>query len=105
MIKALLNSKTKTVAQGAIIIAVSQLISRFLGLLRDGLFARAFSTTDQAGIYFAAFKIPDFVFNFLVAGGLSVIFLPVFAQYWHKEGKEKAWEMANHVINANYEMN
>ncbi len=104
MIKALLNSKTKTVAQGAIIIAVSQLISRFLGLLRDGLFARAFSTTDQAGIYFAAFKIPDFVFNFLVAGGLSVIFLPVFAQYWHKEGKEKAWEMANYVINAIFVM-
>lgn len=87
-------------AQGAIIIAVSQLLSRVLGLLRDGLFARAFSTTSEAGIYFAAFKIPDFVYNFLVAGGLSVIFLPVFAQYWQKEGEEKAWEMANYVINA-----
>lgn len=100
MIKKFLVKNSKTVTHGAILIATSQLLSRVLGLLRDGLFARAFSTTSEAGIYFAAFKIPDFIYNFLVAGGLSIVFLPLFAQYWHKEGKEKAWEMANYVINA-----
>ncbi len=78
--------------------AISSLASRLLGLARDGLFAGTFGTSDQAGIYFAAFKIPDFLFNFLIAGGLSVVFLPVFAEYMRKSEKE-GWEMANSILN------
>jgi putative peptidoglycan lipid II flippase len=99
MIKRFLDKTTKSVAHGAMLIAFSSLASRLLGLFRDGLFAGTFGTSQSAGIYFAAFKIPDFIFNFLIAGGLSVVFLPIFAEYIQKS-KEEAFEMANAVLNS-----
>ncbi len=99
MIREFLDKTTKSVTHGAILIAFSSFASKILGLIRDGLFAGNFGTSPQASIYFAAFKLPDFIFNFLVAGGLSVVFLPVFSEYMQKS-EEEAWRMANAILNA-----
>ncbi|HNY97731.1 MAG TPA: murein biosynthesis integral membrane protein MurJ [Candidatus Pacearchaeota archaeon] len=99
MIREFLDKTTKSVTHGAILIAFSSFASKILGLIRDGLFAGNFGTSPQASIYFAAFKLPDFIFNFLVAGGLSVVFLPVFSEYMQKS-EEEAWKMANAILNA-----
>ncbi|HOU46117.1 MAG TPA: murein biosynthesis integral membrane protein MurJ [Candidatus Pacearchaeota archaeon] len=98
MIKKIINAKTQSVATSAIIISIAALASKFLGLIRDGLVSGYFGTSSLADVYFTAFKIPDFIFNFLIAGGLSIVFLPVFSEYMHKE-KEEAWKMVNNVLN------
>ena len=40
----------------------SSFISRFLGLIRDRLFAEQFGAGQQLDAYYAAFRIPDFIF-------------------------------------------
>lgn len=97
MIKKLLNTKTNAM-QGAMLIAFSSFASRVLGLIRDGLFSGMFGRSAEADVYFAAFKIPDMIFNFLIAGGLSIVFLPVLSEYMEKS-EEDGWEMANNTIN------
>lgn len=93
-----------TVAGGAIIIASASVISRILGLLRDRLFASTFGAGDILDSYYAAFRLPDLIFNVLVLGALSAAFIPVFLEYWYKDKesgftRQEAWQIANSVLN------
>lgn len=98
MIKRFFNSQTKTVTFAAGLLSFSALISRFLGLIRDGLLAGHFGATIETDIYFTAFRVPDFVYNFLIVGGLTIVFLPLFSEYYSKD-KEKSWEMTSILLN------
>ncbi len=93
-----------TILGGAIVIGFTGIISRFLGLLRDRLLASEFGGSGALDPYFAAFKLPDFIFNVLVLGALSSSFIPVFVQYLKKEEggltrDSEAWRIANSVLN------
>jgi len=90
-----------TVAGGAIIIAAASIISRLLGLVRDRLLATNFGAGDVLDSYYAAFKIPDLIFNVLVLGALSAAFVPVFIQYLQKKenNNQEAWHIANSLLN------
>ncbi|MFA6098566.1 MAG: murein biosynthesis integral membrane protein MurJ [Patescibacteria group bacterium] len=95
---------TTTLTGGAIIIAASSVGSRFLGLIRDRLLAAKFGAGNELDIYYAAFRIPDLVFNVLVLGALSAAFIPIFIQYIQKakenpEAKNEVWYLVNSLLN------
>ncbi|MCD6500938.1 murein biosynthesis integral membrane protein MurJ [bacterium] len=96
MIARFLNSKAKTVTFAAILLAISALISRVLGVFRDNLLANLFSK-QQTDIYFAAFRIPDFVYGILITGGVVAAFLPIFSEYF-KKNKIEAQTLTNNVL-------
>ncbi|MFC1663691.1 murein biosynthesis integral membrane protein MurJ [Patescibacteria group bacterium] len=98
MIKRFLNSQAKTITFAAVLLSVSGLVSRFLGLIRDRLLAGEFGAGETLDVYFAAFRIPDFVYGILILGGIVAAFLPVFSEYFQKD-KEKAFELTNNVLN------
>jgi len=93
------NSQTKTLTKGALIIGVSYFFSAVLGLIRDRLLVGHFGAGLELDVYFAAFRIPDFVYNILILGGLIVAFLPLFAEYFSKN-KNEVWQMTNYILNA-----
>jgi len=92
------NSQTKGVGAAAGILAISTLISRLLGLIRDRVLAGRFGAGEELDIYFAAFRIPDFVFGILIMAGISAVFLPVFSEHF-KKGAEEGWKFASNVLN------
>lgn len=98
MLNHIFNSQTKTVTFAAILLAGSALISRLLGLVRDRILAGRFGAGEDLDIYFAAFRIPDFVYGILIMGGLSAVFLPVFAEYF-KKSEEDAWHLVSIILN------
>lgn len=98
MIKRILNFESKTINAAAFLLFLSALGSRVLGLLRDGLLAGYFGGGRELDIYFAAFRIPDFLYNIFIGGGIALVFLPLFAQYY-SQSREKAWEIANLILN------
>ncbi len=57
-------------------------------------------STDELGVYFAAFRTPNFLFELLVMGALTTSFIPVFTRYLTGEKEEEAWRMASTIINA-----
>jgi len=99
MFKRLLNGQSKTITSAAIIIGAASLASRFLGIIRDRTLAGEFGAGDVLDTYYAAFRIPDLVFNLLVLGALSAGFIPIFTQYLKTADKEKAWRLANQILN------
>lgn len=84
--------------RATVIIAVLTLLSRMTGFLRDLLLAKNLGLSSQTDIYFAAFRVPDFIYNLLILGTLSAAFIPIFTKYYLKD-KREAWEIANSVFN------
>lgn len=84
--------------RATIIIAGLTLLSRITGFLRDLLLAKNLGLTAETDIYFAAFRVPDFIYNLLILGTLSAAFIPIFTKYY-LSNKEQAWKIANSVFN------
>ncbi len=94
----LINSQSKGIAVPALILAVSSIASRLLGILRDWLLANRFGAGEQLDVYYAAFRVPDFIYNILIFGGITVAFLPLFSDYYASD-KKSAWRFANNTLN------
>ena len=48
--------------KAALILAISSIVSAAFGILRDRLLAGSFGAGESLDIYYAAFKIPDFIY-------------------------------------------
>jgi putative peptidoglycan lipid II flippase len=95
-----LNSRpSESVISAAFIITVAGVISNVLGLLRDRLLASSFGAGDTLDVYYAAFRIPDLIYNLLILGALSAAFIPVFTGLISKEKNEEAWQLTNGITN------
>ena len=88
----------ETIAGAALIVSVAGILSRVLGLVRDRILASQFGAGDALDTYYAAFRIPDLIYNFLIVGALSAAFIPVFTGLITKKNKEKAYELASGLI-------
>lgn len=110
MLKKLFSGKIDSITIAAALVASSSLISRLLGIFRDRILAGEFGAGDTLDVYYAAFRIPDLIFNLLVLGALSAGFLPIFTGLLknhfekvkdfitHKENEE-AWNLASNILN------
>ncbi|MEI6596644.1 MAG: lipid II flippase MurJ, partial [bacterium] len=109
MMKRLFNGEINSITVAALLVGGSSLISRLLGIFRDRILAGQFGAGDTLDIYYAAFRIPDLIFNLLVLGALSAGFIPIFTGLI-KEPVEKlrslfsadhkeAWQLASSILN------
>ncbi|MBI4779305.1 murein biosynthesis integral membrane protein MurJ [Candidatus Falkowbacteria bacterium] len=109
MIKKLSNGQINSITAAALLIGGSSLISRFLGIFRDRILAGQFGAGDTLDIYYAAFRIPDLIFNLLVLGALSAGFIPIFTSLIKSplekiksllgDDYKEAWRLAGNILN------
>ncbi len=99
--KALLIRRQNNILSAAMVLMVMIFSSGILGLLRDRLLAGYFFAQGEQwklDIYFAAFRLPDMLFQILVLSALSAAFIPVFSEYLTKDKKEANY-FASLVLN------
>ena len=89
-----------SVGRASLFMIATLIASRILGWLRLSIIGAKFGQTPELDAYFAAFRIPDTLFNLLVAGALASAFIPVFTSYLAKEREDEAWRVASSVMNA-----
>lgn len=106
MIKKLFTGQINSITIAAFLIAMSSLVSRLLGVFRDRILAGQFGASETLDMYYAAFRIPDFLYNLIVLGALSAGFVPILTQiikdYKCKDpsGTNKdAWGLSNNILN------
>lgn len=83
---------------------VTALIGQVLGFVRTKLINANFDNPDtplneRAGIYFAAFNIPDFFFYTIAAGALGVAVMPFLSDHLQRGDKRGMWDLANSILN------
>lgn len=96
--KILNESPVQSVAAAAFIISLAGLASRLLGLLRDRILAGQFGAGDTLDAYYAAFRVPDLIYNLMIVGALSAAFIPVFTELVAKEKEDEAWKLSSGIL-------
>ncbi len=76
----------------------TMMLSKVLGLVRDRLLAHVF-LPEKIDIFWAAFRLPDSIFQIVILGALSIAFIPVFTDHLENNGKDDAFKMARAVLN------
>ncbi len=106
MFKKIFKQKANSITIAAILVATSSLFSRILGIFRDRILASEFGAGEQLDIYYAAFRVPDLLFNLVVLGALSAGFIPIFSSLIKNfsdpkqtSENEEAWHLASNVLN------
>jgi len=94
----LLTRQQKNIFSAAVVIMLMIAASRILGLVRNRVLAHFF-TADTLSVYFAAFRLPETVFEILIFGTLASAFIPTFTSYLSKNQEKEAWYVANSAIN------
>ena len=92
-------SNARVLAQASLILTAAALASRVLGWVRLLVIGSQFGASRELDAYFAAFRIPDAIFQLVVAGALSAALIPVFQGYRAREQEAEAWRLASSVIN------
>lgn len=98
--KKILFSQQSSVLSAASIIMLMVVASRVLGLIRQRTLAHFFAPSELS-LFFAAFRLPDLIFEVLVFGTFASAFIPVFAKAL-KKGERDAWEIAAAVTNIGF---
>ena len=73
------------------------MISRFLGLARDIIFAHVFGANAATDAFFVAFKIPNFLRRLFAEGAFAQSFVPVFSEYKETRSREALVDLLDHV--------
>jgi putative peptidoglycan lipid II flippase len=84
--------------RSALLVGTGILISRIVGVVRQRVFAHYLGTSDAAGAFSAAFRIPNFLQNVFGEGALSASFIPVYAKLLAGGDEKEAARVANAVL-------
>ncbi|HUW24506.1 MAG TPA: murein biosynthesis integral membrane protein MurJ [Patescibacteria group bacterium] len=96
----LLTRRQSSILSAAFVIAATYGVSMVLGILRERLLvARFYACCRQhLDVYYAAFRLPDMIFQLVVIGALAAAFIPVFSEKLSRD-EEGAYRLASSLIN------
>jgi len=97
-LKNLLHVETNGLTAAAVIIGASSFASSIVGVLRDRTLASTFGAGNALDAYYAAFRVPDFLYSLVIVGSLSAGFIPIFTEYLETREKGAAWRLAEQVL-------
>lgn len=85
----------------AALLIVTAMIGQALGFIRVTLINANFTDAgpNDAGVYFAAFNIPDLFFYVIAAGALGVTLMPFLSDRLHNGDRRGMWALSNSIMN------
>lgn len=90
-----------SLARATAVMSVGTVLSRITGLARLAAIAAALGVVETrlADTYNYANTAPNILYELLLGGILTSVFVPVFVELLEKEGREKAWAVASAILN------
>jgi putative peptidoglycan lipid II flippase len=85
-------------ARAGLIVSGAFLVSRLLGWVRLVVIADTFGASADLDAFFAAFRIPDLIFQLVAAGALSSALIPVVSGLLANGDDARAWRVVSTVI-------
>ena len=82
-----------------LLIGLSFLGSRLLGVARTAVIADQYGTSVELDAFWVAMRLPDLVFQLLAGATLASAFIPVYARALQNRGEQSAWRLASIVLN------
>jgi putative peptidoglycan lipid II flippase len=93
------NTEMHGVARAASLVAVGNIVSRILGLVRESVKSSYFGSTGYVSAFNLATKIPMMFYDLLVGGMVSSALVPVFSEYAVNErDRSQLWQVASFLL-------
>ena len=89
----------RTLARAGMIVAGAFFLSRILGWVRLVVITNEFGASAQLDAYFAAFRVPDTIFQLVAAGAFGSSIVPVLAGIFAKGEDDRGWRVVSTLIN------
>ncbi len=94
-----MTASGRALARAGLVVTGAYLASRLLGWVRTAVFASVFGgSSPQLDAYYAAFRIPDTIFQLVAAGALSSALIPVLAALFARDEDDEAWRVVSNVL-------
>ena len=81
------------------VVTAAYLASRLLGWVRLIVITNTFGASADLDAYFAAFRLPDTIFQLVAAGALGSALIPVLAGLFTHNEEDRAWRVVSSVLN------
>ncbi len=94
----LLLKRQTNILSAALVIMMTVVLSQVLGLVRQRLLVGEFGASNILGVYLASSRLPDLLFQVIIAGGLSSAFIPVFSDFLVAQKKEEGFKFASSLL-------
>lgn len=94
-----MTGTARTLARAGLLVTGAYLASRILGWVRLVVISSVFGASADLDAYFAAFRIPDLIFQLVAAGALSSALIPVLAHLVADDEEARVWRVVSTVIN------
>ncbi len=85
--------------RAGVILSVAFLVSRTLGYLRTVVLGATFGTGPELDAFFAAFRVPDLIFQVVAAGAMSSALIPVITGLAAEGERAHAWRVVATLAN------
>lgn len=94
----ILLRRQTNILSAAFVIMATVVFSQILGLVRQRLLVGIFGASNVLGVYLASARLPDLLFQVIIAGALSSAFIPVFSDFLAKGKEKEAQKMASVLL-------
>jgi putative peptidoglycan lipid II flippase len=89
----------RSLARAGLIVTSAYLGARVLGWVRLLVISTTFGAGPDLDAFFAAFRIPDLIFQLVAAGALGTALIPVLAGLFARDEEAHAWRVTSTVAN------
>lgn len=89
------ESEPGEIAQAAVIVALGNVSSRCLGLIRETVISHLFGATGMVSAFRVASIVPTMIYDLLVGGMISAALVPVFSDYVTSLRRDELWRLAS----------
>ena len=89
----------RSLARAGLIVTSAFLAARVLGWVRLLVISTTFGAGPQLDAFFAAFRIPDLIFQLVAAGALGTALIPVLAGLFARDEEAHGWRVTSTVAN------
>lgn len=94
----ILLRRQTNILSAAFILMLTVIFSQILGLVRQRLLVAIFGASNTLGVYLVSTRLPESLFQLVIAGALSSAFIPIFSDFLIKGKEKEAHKMASTLL-------
>jgi putative peptidoglycan lipid II flippase len=93
------RTSAATLARAGLIVSATYLVARILGYVRVLVIGTTFGAGAELDAFFAAFRIPDLIFQLVAAGAVASALVPMVAGLLANGAQARAWRVVSTIAN------
>ncbi|MEO5704739.1 MAG: murein biosynthesis integral membrane protein MurJ [Candidatus Limnocylindrales bacterium] len=93
------RSSAVALAKAGLVVSGAYLVARVLGYVRVVVIGTTFGAGEDLDAFFAAFRIPDLIFQLVAAGAVASAVVPIVSGLVANDERSRAWRVVSTLIN------